>query len=62
MTVKENRMITDDNFDEAMHDYKLVLAYVQSEGGNPIVGMMEHGYTEEESRYIADEYLKRLTK
>jgi len=43
-------------YEEAMHDYKLVLACIQVEGGNPIISMMEQGYTESVARYIADQY------
>ena len=55
-------MITENNLDEAIQDYKIVLAWVQSEGGNPIVGMMEHGYSEQEAKFIADKFLESLKK
>lgn len=55
-------MITKDNLDEAMHDCKLALAWVQLEGGNPVVALMDCGYTYEEAVFIYDKYLEGLKK
>jgi len=52
-------MITEKNIDEAMHEYKLALAWVQAEGGNPVNSMMEFGYTYKEAVFIHDKYLRR---
>lgn len=54
--------IFESNIDEALHDYKIALAWVQSEGGNPVTAMMEQGYTEKEAMFIHDLYLSNLTK
>ena len=48
--------------EDAMHDYKLVVASMAIEGGNPIVSMMEQGYTESIARYIADKYIGENSK
>jgi hypothetical protein len=60
--IMSDGMIFEGNIDEAMYDYKIALAWTQSEGGNPVVSMMEQGYTEKEAIFIHDLYLSRLTK
>jgi hypothetical protein len=42
----------------ARYEYQVQIACLQSGlGGNPIVGMIEKGYTEE-ARYVAEEFRK----
>ena len=55
--IKNN--INDINYDEAFHDYRLALAWVQSEGGNPLTSLMEHGYPEAVAIHIINEYTER---
>ena len=57
-----NNKIDDIDYDTAFHDYRLALAWVQSEGGNPLTSLMEHGYTEAVARHIINEYIERYQK
>lgn len=44
----------------ARYEYQVQIACLRSGlGGNPIVGMIEKGYTEEEARYVAEEFRKQ---
>ena len=44
----------------ARYEYQVQIACLHSGlGGNPIVGMIEKGYTEEEARYVAEEFRKQ---